>query len=72
MPFLLNKFRSRNGEIRPIKVDLLEALSPEFDFIINCTGIGAQHLIGDKLVHPVRGHIFRVSLIEEFKTEFRK
>lgn len=61
MPYLLNKFRLRNGEIRPVKVERLESLSPEFDVIINCTGIGAKHLMRDELVHPVRGHIFRVS-----------
>lgn len=61
MPYLLNKFRSRHGDIRPVKVDGMEDLATEFDIVVNCTGVGARHLLGDTLVHPVRGHIFRVS-----------
>lgn len=31
-----------------------------FDLIINCTGLGAEQLTGDKSLVPIRGQVMRV------------
>lgn len=60
LPHLLDKFRNQKGIVVAKKVKSLEELAGHFDIVINCTGLGANELIDDKLVHPIRGHIFRV------------
>lgn len=60
LPHLLDKFRNQRGIIVAKKVKSLEELAGHFDIVINCTGLGANEFIDDKLVHPIRGHIFRV------------
>ena len=32
-----------------------------YDYIINCTGLGARELCGDLNMHPVRGLVLRVN-----------
>ena len=40
------------------KVDLLSEL--EFDFVINCCGVGARDLNWDDSIKPIRGHLVTV------------
>lgn len=61
LPFLMQQFRSKNGALRCKNIQNLEELAAEFDIIINCSGLGAKQLMNDELMHPIRGHIFRVS-----------
>jgi D-aspartate oxidase len=36
-----------------------------YDYVINCTGLGARDLCGDMNVYPIRGHVLRVSFIAD-------
>lgn len=60
MPYLLHEFRSKGGVIIAKKVESLEELIGAYDVVVNCTGLGARGFVHDQLVHPIRGHIFRV------------
>ena len=61
MPFYMEKFRAKNGIMVPKLLENIEELAYDFDIVINCTGLGAKRLMSDELMHPIRGHIFRVS-----------
>ena len=54
LPWLVKKFRALGGLILKHKVDSLQELG-DYDVIINCTGLGARELVGDKSVYPIRG-----------------
>jgi D-amino-acid oxidase len=45
-------------EIRAVR-SLDEALA-EAPLVVNCTGLGAAELVGDRSVHPIRGQVVRV------------
>ncbi|XP_027603661.1 uncharacterized protein LOC114002094 isoform X2 [Pipra filicauda] len=42
------------------KVSDLWELHSEYDIVVNCTGIGAHQLVGDKKLFPVRGQVLKV------------
>lgn len=55
MRWLMEKVKARGGvKIEQRTISSLEELS-SYHTIINCTGLRACDLVGDKLVHPVRG-----------------
>lgn len=60
MPHLLQQFLANKGVVVAKHLESLDEIASDYDVIINCTGLGAKQLIGDQLVHPIRGHIFRV------------
>jgi D-amino-acid oxidase len=39
-------------------------LFPDFDLVVNCSGVWAYHFVGDREVFPIRGQVVRVSLPE--------
>ena len=41
------------------KVRDLEELD-YFDVVVNCTGVGAKHLVKDNDIRPISGHVLRV------------
>lgn len=59
----MDKFRSNKGVVIVKRLESLEEIASDFDVIVNCTGLGAKQLVNDKLVHPIRGHVFRVRLL---------
>ena len=63
LPHLMEKFRSNKGVVVVRHLESLEEIASDFDVIVNCTGLGAKQLVKDDLVHPIRGHIFRVNLL---------
>ena len=42
---------------------------PELDFVVNCAGLGARHLVRDRLVYPVRGQLLFLDDISELSPE---
>ncbi len=62
IPHLLGRFKSLGGEIVPKKIVDLKQLARSFDFVINCSGLGAVHLAADSTVRPKRGQLIRVKL----------
>lgn len=60
LPYMMEEFISVGGAIEIRKVGSLAELS-DFDVIVNCTGAGARHLVGDEEVKPLRGQVMRMS-----------
>lgn len=65
LPWMLARFEAAGGEITWKQLDHLD--EAETDVVVNCTGLGARELCGDKLVVPVRGQVVAVRMtgIEE-------
>ena len=61
LPHYLKKFRANNGIVVARKLGSLDEIASDFDVVINCSGLGAFHLENDQNVHPIRGHVLRVS-----------
>jgi len=59
LPFLMKQFSDLGGEIVNRKVESLSELSG-FDVVVNCAGLGARDLVGDRELHPLRGQVMRV------------
>lgn len=60
LPFLQKRYLSNGGEITVREVSSLADLTTEADFVVNCTGLAAGKLTGDKDVFPIRGQILKV------------
>lgn len=54
LPWLLKRFKENGGKCEMRKVGNLRELS-SYNVVINCTGMGARTLLGDKSLIPVRG-----------------
>ncbi|XP_033753948.1 D-aspartate oxidase-like [Pecten maximus] len=61
LPWLMEKFVRNGGKILKRKVnDLKEFQGGPYDVVVNCTGLGSQELVNDKIIHPVRGQLIRL------------
>ncbi|XP_072546465.1 D-aspartate oxidase-like [Salminus brasiliensis] len=60
LPWLEKRFRGAGGQIKREKVTDLQQLTSTYDVIVNCSGVWAHHLAGDKGVYPVRGQILKL------------
>ena len=52
----MEKFLESNGNIIRRKIDKITELS-SYDVVVNCSGLGANNLIGDTTVTPIRGQV---------------
>ncbi len=58
LDYLTNRFASGGGEIHSIvHLNKLEDVDPGFALVINCAGIGAKSLVGDRDLEPHRGQV---------------
>jgi len=61
LPWLLKRFSQAGGEVRWQHVHSISEVASEASVVVNCTGLAARELVGDRTVVPVRGQIVRVS-----------
>ncbi len=66
LPWLMKKIRNHGGLIVKRKLQSLDELSA-YDVVINCTGLGARLLVGDRTVYPTRGQTVVVKAPEVTK-----
>ncbi|NXW71278.1 D-aspartate oxidase [Hirundo rustica] len=62
-PYLLwleKRLKATGTQTYTRKVADLWELHSEYDVVVNCTGMGAQQLVGDKQLLPVRGQVLKV------------
>ena len=59
MPTLYRLLENRGVRFVMKRVRDLEELSG-YDYVFNCSGIGAASLFGDDTLEPVSGHVLRV------------
>ena len=57
MPYLLDRFTKRGGEIQEVTLRSLDEVPKEFSLIVNCSGVGARELVRDEKVFPIRGEV---------------
>lgn len=70
LPWLISRFKQKNGKVIQSRVDKIEDLLQKYDIVVNCTGIGANKLANDSDVIPIRGQVTRVKApwIKHFMT----
>ena len=65
LDYLAARFRKAGGEIHAnVRFEKLEEVDRDFDFIINCAGIGARELVQDADLEPHRGQVAIVPRVE--------
>jgi D-amino-acid oxidase len=65
LDYLARRFLSAGGEINGnVRFGKLEDVSPAFDLVINCAGIGARELVQDIGLKPHRGQVAIVQKID--------
>jgi D-amino-acid oxidase len=63
--YLAKRFLAAGGEINGnVRFEKLEDVSPAFDLVINCAGIGARELVQDIDLEPHRGQVAIVQKID--------
>ncbi|XP_060066892.1 D-aspartate oxidase-like [Ylistrum balloti] len=60
LPWLMKKFQANGGIVQKRHISSLDELSPYYDVLVNCTGLGSYQMLGDHDLRPVRGQVFRV------------
>ncbi len=61
MQNLKRRVERDNAEFVLQHIDSPTELFPEFDLVVNCTGVGARDFAGDTEVFPIRGQVLRVA-----------
>jgi D-amino-acid oxidase len=65
LDYLAERFLAASGDINEnVHLEKLEDISPEFDLIVNCAGIGAKTLVPDVDLEPHRGQVIIVPKID--------
>jgi D-amino-acid oxidase len=62
LPWLMRQVLELGGEMVTLRVTALSELFDDgVDALVNCPGLAARELVGDRSVYPVRGQIVRVT-----------
>jgi len=65
LDYLAKRFLAAGGEINgDVRFEKLEAVSPEFHLVVNCSGIGAKTVVSDADLEPHRGQVAIVPKID--------
>ena len=59
LPWLMSKFQKLGGKFEQRRVTAMEQLAGH-GLVVNCAGLGAGELTGDRALYPVRGQIVAV------------
>lgn len=62
LPHVRTQLQSRGVSFHVREIETPSVLFPEFDLVVNCTGVFARHFVDDEAVFPIRGQAVRVSL----------
>jgi D-amino-acid oxidase len=66
LDYLTDRFLKADGQIAEnVCFEKLEDISPEFDVVVNCAGIGARELVHDADLEPHRGQVAIVPRIKD-------
>ena len=60
LPIFYRILKDRGARMIRRKVESLRDLAASYDLMVNCTGVGAAQLVGDRSVVPTSGHVLRV------------
>ncbi|CAO1414644.1 unnamed protein product [Diamesa serratosioi] len=61
LPWSAKKFLANGGKIDKRRVESFNELYKDYDIIINCTGMEAKRLCGDRKLVPIRGQVLKVN-----------
>lgn len=61
LPWLIDRLRAGGGRIVHRRLGSLEELVGEAPVVVNCSGLGAAALVGDRSVEPIRGQVVRTT-----------
>lgn len=61
LPYLTERFAAAGGQLEHRAVGSLEDAAAEARVVVNCTGLGARDIAGDRTLVPVRGQIVTVA-----------
>src|SRR4029077_11071729 len=68
LDYLASRFQKAGGAINAnVRFEKLEDVDSQFDFVINCAGIGARELVRDIDLEPHRGQVAIVPKIDKMK-----
>lgn len=71
MPYLKEQVLAAGGLFVLKELKSPTDLFPQYDLVINCTGVWARHFVNDESVYPVRGQAVRLSAIDNLKASTR-
>lgn len=61
LPWLLSRLDEKHVAIQQLAIKSFDEVPPDFDVVVNCTGLGAKSLGNDDAVYPVRGQVIRLA-----------
>ena len=71
MAYLRQSLKSNGVQFVQQELKKPQELFPEFDLVINCTGVDARHFVDDESVFPIGGQLVRISHTEGLKQSTR-
>jgi D-amino-acid oxidase len=63
LPYLLDRFRAAGGRIEYRRLTTIDEALAECRVVVDCAGLGARDLVGDRSLTPIRGQIVRVAQV---------
>ena len=60
MAYLLRTFQSKGGQVVQRAVSDLSQAFAQSNVVVNCAGLGARELVGDRDLHAARGQVVRI------------
>jgi D-amino-acid oxidase len=63
LAFLMRRFESLGGQIEVRRLASVDEAFAHSDRVIDCAGLGARELVGDRTLTPIRGQVVRVAQV---------